>query len=87
MRVIRSRLIARGVTSPLSVPSPMHHVHSLLVDAALNESRKSGAIYESGAKYTQRICRAIIFSHRAECKAQCAVRENGEAADPSLRSR
>ena len=39
----------------------VHHVHSLLVDAALDESRKSGAMYESGAKYKLRFFRATIF--------------------------
>lgn len=39
----------------------MHQVHSLVVDAALNESRKSGAIYESGAKYKLRFFRAMNF--------------------------
>jgi hypothetical protein len=47
MRVIRSRLIVRGAKSPLSCAEPcVHHVHSLLVDAALTVSGKSGAMYE-----------------------------------------
>jgi hypothetical protein len=37
----------------------VHHVHSSLVDAALDESRKSGAMYESGAKYKLRFFRAM----------------------------
>jgi len=41
------------------MPSLKHHLHSLLVDAALNESRKSGAIYESRAKYKLRFFRAM----------------------------
>jgi hypothetical protein len=47
MRVIRSRLIVRGAKSPLCAEPCVHQVDSLLVDAALDESRKSGAIYES----------------------------------------
>jgi hypothetical protein len=65
MRVIRSRLIDRGAESPLSGAEPcVHHVHSLLVDAALHQSRKSGAMYESGAKYKLRFFRAMKIFDR-----------------------
>jgi hypothetical protein len=86
MRVIRSRLIVRGAHSPLSCAEPfVHHVHSLLVDAALTVSRKSDAMYESGAKYKLRNFRAMkIFVLRNESDEGSAVRRS--KADPSLRS-
>jgi hypothetical protein len=62
MRVIRSRVIVRGAKSPLScAESCVHQVRSSLVVAAQHASRKSGAIYESGAKYKLRKFRAMNF--------------------------
>jgi len=42
-------------------------VRSFLVDAALDESRKSGAMYESCAKYKLRNFRAMNFFEITVC--------------------
>jgi hypothetical protein len=60
MRVIRSRLIVRGAESPLLCAEPLRALTALVGGRrCAHQSRKSGAMYESGAKYKLRKFRAM----------------------------